>query len=206
MRSMFKSILALAASSVFLAGCGGGDGGLKNSNPGDNDVHVVVAFGDSITQGSECPCTPYPARAAGATGLSFVNCGIGASRAVDNVNRTKEAIDKYHPGFMVILYGVNDIIMAKPMGDIVNSVASMVRICKDNHVVPVVMTYPLPITGHEIFRPRVRTLNESLRSLDAKCINLESEFDCNPEFYMEDGLHPNDAGTALMALAVADLF
>lgn len=210
MRTMLKSVVLFVAASVVLAGCGGGGGGLKNSDPGNNDVNVVVALGDSITQGSECPCTPYPARAAGATGLTFVNCGVGGSRAADNVGRAKQAIDKYHPGFMVILYGVNDIIMSRGIGSIVSALGAMVDTCKENHVVPVLMTYPLPITGHEIFQPRTRTLNEQIRSLASskgvKCVNLESEFDCAPELYMEDGLHPNDAGTGLVALAVADLF
>ena len=210
MRRMFKSVVGVMTFAAFLVGCGGGGGGLKNSNPGDNDVKVVVAFGDSITQGSECPCTPYPARASAATGLTFVNCGVGGSRAADNVGRTKQAIDKYHPGFMIILYGVNDIITSRSIGSIVDALGSMVDICRENHVVPVLMSYPLPITGHEVFRPRTRTLNEKIKSLASskgvKFVNLESEFNCSPEFYMEDGLHPNDAGTALMALAVADLF
>ena len=37
---------------------------------------VVTAFGDSITMGNMCSCTPYPARLAGLIGKTAVNAGI----------------------------------------------------------------------------------------------------------------------------------
>lgn len=204
--SFFAASLALA-----LFGCGGGDGGgLSNKDPGNNDVNVVVAFGDSITQGSQCPCTPYPARLGGMIGKSVANAGIAGSVATENVGRTQSAIDKYHPGFMLILYGVNDVIHGHALDGVVAALDQMVNICLDNHVVPVLATYPHPITSHAIFGPRTARLNELIKSLASsrgvKCVNLESEFNANPEWYMPDGLHPNDAGTQVMALAFADLF
>ena len=60
--------LGLALGLWCMAGCddgGGGGGGLSNKNPGSNDLNVVVAFGDSLTQGNMCDCAPYPSRLAG---------------------------------------------------------------------------------------------------------------------------------------------
>ena len=201
------SILAILA---LLTACGGGDHGLTNNDPGDNNVGVVAAFGDSITAGSECACTPYPARLAGLIGKSVPNFGIGGSAAVNNVGRTKDVIDKVHPGFMIILYGVDDVIHAYGIGSIISALDQMVDICKRNHVVPVLATYPRPITGHAVFGPRTRALNDEIRSLASSkgvhCVDLYNEFDANPDLYEPDGLHPNDAGTQIMALAFADLF
>ena len=208
-----SAVSSLFATSIALSlfGCGGGDGGgLTNKNPGNNDVNVVVAFGDSITQGSECPCTPYPARLAAMIGKSVANTGIGGSTAEDNVSRTQSAIDKYHPGFMLILYGVNDVIHGHGLDGIIAALDRMVSICLDNHVVPVLATYPQPITGHRIFAPRTVALNTQIKALASsrgvKCVDLEAEFNMNPEWYMPDGLHPNDTGTQVMAIAFADLF
>ncbi|MBQ7251751.1 MAG: SGNH/GDSL hydrolase family protein [Kiritimatiellae bacterium] len=201
-----------AAAAIVLSGCGhDGGGGLSNKDPGNNDVNAVVAFGDSITQGSECPCTPYPARLAGLTGKSVANCGISGSRASDNVSRTQSAIDKYHPGFMIILYGVNDIIHGGGAGTVAAAVGGMVSICKENHVVPILATYPLPIAGHRIFSGGTQAANAAIRSIASdnglKCVDLEREFSGREEqWLMEDGLHPNDTGTQMMALAFADLF
>lgn len=208
--SFFPALCVAAA--IALSGCGhDGGGGLSNKDPGNNDVNVVVAFGDSITQGSECPCAPYPARLAGLTGKSVANCGIGGSRASDNVGRTQSAIDKYHPGFMIILYGVNDVIHGAGAGTVSAAVNGMVSICKDNHVVPVLATYPVPIDGHRVFAGGVEAINDAIRAIASangiKCVDLAHEFaGREPEWMMPDGLHPNDTGTQMMALAFADLF
>lgn len=208
----FLSLAFTASAALFLSGCGhDGGGGLSNKDPGNNDVGVVVAFGDSITQGSQCACTPYPARLAGLTGKAVANCGIGGTTAADNVDRTQSAIDKHHPGFMIILYGVNDVIHGAGAGTVAAAVNGMVSICKRNHVVPVVATYPIPRAEHQTFSGGVKSINEAIRSLASdngiKCVDLEHEFEGREEeWLLPDGLHPNDTGTQMMALAFADLF
>ena len=210
-RRLFPALFSLVFASALMGGCGGGDGGgLSNDSPGNNDLNTVVAFGDSITQGSECPCAPYPARLAGMIGKNVVNCGIGGSTARGNEGRAQSAIDAYHPAFMLILYGVNDVIHGGDAASIAASVNAMVAACKANNVVPVLATYPIPIAGHAAFSGGTRSLNRALRDVASAqgihCVDLEGEFSGRPDLYMPDGLHPNDAGTALMALAFADLF
>lgn len=205
------SVLVVLIACAGLSGCGNdGGGGLKNKDPGPNDLNVVVAFGDSITKGSECPCVPYPTRLSGLIGKTVYNTGVPGSRANSNVGRTQQAIDKYHPAYMLILYGANDMIMSEGVGSTISSVSQMVTICKDNQVLPVVATYPVPITGHSLFAFPMTLLNEGIREIaraeGLKCVDLEREFDMDPLLYMGDGLHPNDAGTQIMALAFADLF
>ena len=198
--------------TVFLAGCGGSGhaGGLRNGDPGDNDLNVVVAFGDSLTHGSECECPPYPRRLDALIDKTVLNTGVSGGEATDNIGRTQEAIDKYHPAFMLILYGVNDIILSAEIGTIVDALDQMVVICEENNVVPVLATYPEPIEGRALFAPRTLLLNEGIRELakahGIKCVDLEREFDADVDLYEPDGLHPNDAGTQVMALAFADLF
>ena len=214
--------LAIATGGGFLIGCGSGDDKLENKNPGINDLNVVVAFGDSITQGSECACVPYPARLSGMIGKIVYNTGVGGSSAQGNVGRTQSAIDKYHPAYMLILYGINDIIHSHGVTPTIGAVNQMVLICKQNNVVPVVATYPVPILGHELFAYNTQLLNDGIRAIaDAegiKCVDLEMELagepdpanpeetDADPALMEPDGLHPNDAGTQIMALAFADLF
>ncbi len=210
MQKTLKGIVCLVGLAIMLAGCGGDGGGLTNSDPGNNDVNVVVCFGDSITMGNQCACEPYPGRLSRMIGKTCVNCGIGGSTAVNNVGRCQEAINKYHPGFMLILYGVNDIIHGGSINGIIGALDQMVEICKSNHVVPVLATYMKPTTGHIIFGGRTLALNIQIRALASSKgiakVDLEGEFKGNPDWYEPDGLHPNSAGTEAMALAFADLF
>lgn len=218
------SALAVSLVCGLMIGCGGGDSALSNPDPGVNDLNVVVAFGDSITQGSECPCVPYPARLSAMIGKVVYNTGIGGSKATSNINRTQQVINKYHPAFMLILYGVNDVIHSIDRNAIIGSLNQMVNICKANHVVPVLATYPMPIAGHKFFAGSTIRLNGSIRdlatALGIRCVDLEKEFStgydttdplrtrpiADSSLYMADGLHPNDAGTQVMAMAFADLF
>jgi len=212
MRHTHIQILVLTLWIVGLVGCGGGGGGggINNSDPGDNDLNSVIAFGDSVTKGSDCSCTPYPTRLAGHIGKSVHNTGLAASRATQNVSRTQEAINKYPSAYMLILYGVNDVIHGQEIDGITAALGEMVDICKENHVVPVLATYPEPIEGHELYAMRTLQLNQSIRELaSAKgihLVDLEMEFNADPLLYEGDGLHPNSEGTEIVAMAFADLF
>ena len=90
------------------------------------------------------------------------------------------------------------------------SLERMVAISQDNHVVPVLATYPQPIGDRALFAEKTLLLNTGIRDLaktaKIKCVDLEREFAAEPELYEDDGLHPNDAGTEVMAQAFADLF
>ena len=129
MHKSIKGIICLVGLAFMLAGCGGDGGGLSNGDPGNNDVNVVVCFGDSITQGGQCACEPYPSRLSRMIRKSCVNSGLGGTVAVENVGRCQDAINKYHPGFMIILYGVNDIIHGGDIGGIVGALSAMVDTC-----------------------------------------------------------------------------
>ena len=203
--------LAMLAGCGLPAGCGGGGGGgLSNKHPGDNDVNVVACFGDSFTDGVVCACPPYPSRLAGMIGKTIVNAGIHGTLAADNVGRAQAVIDQYHPGFMLILYGVGDIIHGFGAGSTAAAIGQMVEICRQNDVVPVLATYPIPMGDHQAFANGTTLHNSRLRSLakeeGLECVDLEAEFNEDPDLYEADGLHPNDAGTQIMAMAFADLF
>ena len=222
MKNSARRWLGAALGIWCLAGCGGGSGGgLSNKDPGTNDLNVVVAFGDSLTQGNRCACPPYPERLAGQIAKTVYNTGVGGTIAQFNVERSQAAIDRFHPAFMLILYGVGDVIHGFGTSSIVDALRQMVSICRENHVVPVLATYPIPFGDHGAFAEGTRALNQGIRALTSEmsvpCVDFAVEFEettdpvtgmsgTDPSLIVEDGLHPNDAGTQIMALAFADLF
>ena len=213
-RRVYALLLCAALAGGFAAaGCGGGGhDGLKNDDPGDNDKNVVIAFGDSLTAGETQPA--YPALLSGMIGKTVTNDGSYGSTAAAGAGRCSRVIANRKGAYMLILYGINDLLFGRSTSNIAGSLEKIVNTCKNNHVVPVLATYPIPIHGHEIFAGGTYRLNNAIRNLatvhNIKCVDLEQEFldggDPDPALYMEDGLHPNAEGTKVMALAFADLF
>ena len=150
------------------------------------------------------------------------NTGIGGSKAGGSIGRAQSVIDKYHPAYMLILYGVNDVIHGRNVSGILSALTQMIYVCRQNNVVPVMATYPVPMAGHQLFASTTTAPNQGIRTIAAaeglKCVDLELEFAfetegaapgwvvTDPNLMEPDGLHPNDAGTQIMALAFADLF
>jgi lysophospholipase L1-like esterase len=207
-------VCAALAGGFCAAGCGGGSGGggLKNDDPGDNNTNVVIAFGDSLTAGEVQPA--YPAILSGLIDKVVTNDGVYGSTAASGAGRCASVIANRKGAFMLILYGINDLMFGRSTDQIYGSLESIVNTCRNNHVVPVLATYPIPIRGHEIFAGGTYRLNNAIRSLaaayDLKCVDLEKEFmdgsDPDPDLYISDGLHPNAEGNHIMALAFADIF
>lgn len=213
MNGRWIRLVAMGLLSAGLVGCSdddGGGGGLKNNDPGGNDLNVVVTFGDSLTQGNYCSCPSYPSRLAGMIGKAVYNTGVSGSMASENIERTQGAIDRFHPAFMLILYGYNDIVHSFGVSSTIEALDQMVEICKENHVVPVLATYPEPIGDHAAYAPTVLVLNSKIRALanthGISCVDLQPEFANSTTLLEDDGLHPNDAGTQVMAISFADLF
>ncbi|MGD9612154.1 MAG: SGNH/GDSL hydrolase family protein, partial [Kiritimatiellia bacterium] len=180
----FRPRWAALLAGAWLVGCGGGGGGLSNENPGANDVRVVAAFGDSLTMGNVCACAPYPARLAGLIGKTVVNAGINGTMAREGVNRIQGVLAGNRPGFLLILYGVNDGIHGQSLDGTVAALRKMVATCRDGQVVPVLATYPIPFGGHGAFADRTIALNAGIRALAKElrvpCVDLEKEFAGSP--------------------------
>ncbi len=192
------------------AGCGGeGDSRLQNHDPGGNNPDVVVAFGDSITQGHYCD-TPYPMRLGILTGKTVVNAGKSGTLALNSIGRARTQIDQNQPGAMLILYGIIDVVGGYDAAAVVDALRGMVRLCKDNQVVPVLATYPEPVGPSAGLAGAIHPFNVGIRNLAKEqgisCVDLEAEFEANPKLFESDGLHPNDLGMHAMAMAFGDLF
>jgi len=200
MRTMVAGWLLLA-----LAGCGGGSGTVDF---GSNDGRVIVALGDSIVQGVEGGGAPWPARLAGLSGKTVINAGVGGEESGGALNRCASLLATHRPGYLLILTGANDAIMGSSTAAAVENIRAMVQTAKANGSVPVVATL-LPMIGeHGIFDGAARRISAGLRTLaDAEgvaLVDLQSEFGEGAGLLIGDGLHPNDAGNQLIALAFND--
>ena len=203
----------LLCAVLMLAGCeGGGDSHLSDGHDfGPNNPNLYVAFGDSITAGSglASPSDCYSVKLAGMLNNTVINKGFPGYSSGDGLDVIYPILDDYQPGYMLILFGVNDIIMSYGAEVAVVNLRIMIQACQDNKTIPVIATLT-PVFGEHIsFSSGVNRLNGMIHQLcselDVALVDLNSAFDDNPIYIQSDGLHPNETGHALMAITFYDV-
>ncbi len=204
MRFPFRILSAAAVVAVgvaFFCGCedsGGGD------DVGDNNPDLVICVGDSITQGFRCDGAPYPSQLAAMCGKTVRNLGIGGARAAAGASRISSQL-ACKPGYVCIMYGANDAIMAggSSANSVKESIRSIIVACKNNKSIPIVATTPPMIWGHRIFDGGARAINEAIRNVakeeGARLVDVYGAFGTGEAYLVADGLHPNAAGAKLIA-------
>lgn len=207
------SIIAITTifglASVF-CGCDGGSDDSGSFDIGDNDPNLIVCIGDSITQGYACEGLPYPSNLAALTGKTVRNAGVGGTIMADGIASAKAALG-VKPGYMCIMYGANDAIHSIDPADIVNSLQTIIELCRENKTIPIVGLVP-PQTGeHAIFNPNVVDINVAIMNkcgaMGVICVNVYGAFGSTPEIYLtSDGLHTNPDGSMIIAQQFAACF
>lgn len=207
----FNSVISGALLVVIFAlqGCehGGGGGGIADGHDfGENDPNVYVAMGDSITHGYGAS-VPYPAVLSSMLGKTVINKGVDGAKASAGLSAVNGVLSTYKPGFLLILYGANDIIYSNDPAQVTELLRAIIRAAKENKTIPVIATCTPQITEHAVYNPGIISLNVRIRSMAAeegvKVVDLESSFAAHNEYYTSDGLHPNNTGHSVIA---ADFF
>ncbi|MBT3294349.1 MAG: SGNH/GDSL hydrolase family protein [Verrucomicrobia bacterium] len=187
---------------------------LPSHDFGDNDPDLYVAMGDSITKG--IGVAPYPAMLADLILKTVINEGISGEHAYEGAARVGAMLMQYKPGYLLILYGANDIVHRESTEDIVEDLRQIVNAARDVKAVPVLATLTPMVRSHRGFQGPVLALNARIRSLavaeDILLVDLEAVFDSfdddedpydldEDDLLQRDGLHPNETGNLEIALA-----
>jgi len=213
--------LCLVVATITMTGCD------DDSDPisviadihdfGDNNRDLIVVMGDSITSGIDV--TPYPQMMASLLSLVVVNEGSSGEHAYEGARRVGDVLELYNPGYLLILYGANDILHFRGADDIAEDLRTMVRAARAAKTIPIVATLTPMARTRGVFDEHTKSVNHFIRAMAAEenvtVVDLEIVFDGfdNDEdpFVMEaddllqwDGLHPNETGNWEIALAFAD--
>ena len=213
----------LVVLAVLVTGCD--DDGSDDAPPpiavthdfGANDPDLVVVMGDSITWGVNV--TPYPEMLASLLGTGVVNEGISGEHAYEGRARVNRVLAQYRPGFLLILYGANDILHFRGADDIVEDLRAMILAAKAAGTVPVIATLTPMARTRGIFDSATQDVSHFIRAMATEegvtAVDLSVLFDgfdndADP-YIMEaddllrwDGLHPNETGNWEIALAFED--
>lgn len=191
------------------AGCDDGDDKKKAPDVGDNDINTVLCIGDSITDGECAPAgAPYPSRLAALSGKRTINEGVCGSTTSTGVGRIGSLLERNNPGYVCILYGINDLTFGRGRTEMITNLRTMVQAAKGNKSVPILATLLPTYDSHGFIAGEVVKANDSIRQLardeGARLCDLEQEFGTDRSLIQPDGLHPSDAGNQVIAAAFND--
>ena len=195
-----------------LPGCeGGSDSHIGDGfDFGSNNSNIYVAIGDSITAGYGLSSSSeaYPAKLSGMLGKTVFNKGVIGSYSSYGADTVNSVLNSYKPGYLLILYGVNDLIMGYSTDSVLNNLSAMIGAAKNNQTIPVIATLTPVFGEHAYFEGSVVALNHGIRQLaseqDIHVADLENSFGWNPSYISADGLHPNSQGQDLIAVVFYD--
>jgi lysophospholipase L1-like esterase len=171
----------------------------------------VVFLGDSITQAWDLSFF--------FKGRPYVNRGIGGQTTPQILLRFRQDVIALKPDIVVILAGTND--LAENTGPtsleaIEDNLKSMVDLARKNGVRPILASV-LPAAAYP-WRPEIRPIDkilalnqwmkeyaetEGIGYLDYYSAMVTDQHGLKPEL-SGDGVHPNEAGYAIMASLVTD--
>jgi acyl-CoA thioesterase-1 len=181
---------------------------VQPEEPAD-DRPIILAFGDSLTEGSGLPPgSGYPEllqKELDEAGYEYrvVNAGLGGDTTAGGVARVNEAI-ALHPDLVILELGANDGLRGLPVDSMKANLEEMILAFKkaDADVVLAGMTLPRNYGADYI-----REFERVFPALAAKHkITLIPFFlegaGGRPEMNLEDGIHPNEEGYKLVTANV----
>ncbi len=130
---------ALTITLIMLMGCGESPPALT-SLPQDS---VILAFGDSLTQGVGAqPQHSYPTELARLTGRNIINAGISGETTSEGLQRLERVLFQERPDLMVLLEGGNDILRNQRSSRTKENLAQMIDVAKQQNVQIVMLGVP----------------------------------------------------------------
>lgn len=177
---------------------------------GTNNPNVYVAFGDSITYGSGVSGNDsYPTKLAIMMQRTVINEGYPGAESYVGAALVNDILNAYKPGFLLILFGVNDLIMGYGEDEAIGNLQYICQAAINNKTIPVLATLT-PVAGeHVIWASGVIRLNVLIRALAANMnvalVDLDAAFNWDTKYLLDDGLHPNVLGYNLMAVTFYDV-
>lgn len=194
-------LLAVAALALWVCGCEDDD---APPDFGENDPNVVVAAGDSLTQGG------YPSLLAAQIGKTVIDAGHGGYQTSSGLSVVNSALSRNKPGYVLIWYGANDVIHDLSHESIIANLRTMIQAAKANKTVPIISNCTPMYWGHDIFNGSVQLLNPKIAQLASEegitMVDMAGAFGTDTSYYVADGLHFNSAGDELVARTWAGAF
>jgi len=193
MRRLYGLIFALALSA-----CGEAPPRLPALGADD----VILSFGDSLTYGTGARAEEsYPAVLATLIGRTVVRSGVPGEVSAAGRKRLSAELERHQPKLLILCHGGNDLLRKRSLGALEENLRAMIADARARGVAVMLLGVPRPA----LFGLEAAEAYHTVAT--ATAVPLLA--DALPEILADnnlkaDPIHPNAAGYARLAQAVAD--
>ena len=189
----FYMILLVALVALSIAACGGK--GKERPLPAGS---VVVALGDSITQGvGASEQSAWPVLLARSSGWRVINAGVSSDTSAQALARLPALLREYKPALVIVSIGGNDFLRRQPSFATRANIAAILRSIRESGSRAVLIGVPKLTLGaalgifsdHELYEELAKEYGAPLLSDAWGDVMKQSRL-------MSDQIHPNAAGYA----------
>lgn len=195
MKAEFSCRMLLVAA---VAVCGCGRPSLRPLAP----EAVVVAFGDSLTEGvGAAEEESYPAVLATLLGRTVINAGVPGEVSEEGAERLPQVLRKHHPDLVVICHGGNDFLRRAEDAQVERNVQAMVEAAQAAGADVILLGVPRP----GLFLKVSPVYEAVARRQGVPCEKKALPKILGSPSLKSDAIHPNADGYRKLAEAVAAL-
>ncbi len=170
----------------------------------------IVAFGDSLTAGLGLPAhQSYPSllqEMLERDGYSYevVNAGVSGDTSAGGLRRLNWALAEGEVRFLILELGANDLLRGQPVAEMKKNLSRMIETAQARGAQVILAGMYAPTNTGAIYQKEVAEAFQSLaREHDVKLIPFFLDRVAGVEnLNLEDGIHPNAAGTKIVAETV----
>ncbi len=156
----------------------------------------VICFGDSLTSGTGASQGhDYPSRLAAAIDLPVINAGVPGDTTADALDRLDRDVLSRSPRMVLLTLGGNDLKNRVPREKAFSNLKTIVKTIQEAGALVVIGGVDVPLYGRG-FGEAYRVLAEETGSVLIP--NVYEDILGKPDL-MNDSIHPNDRGYAVMA-------
>ena len=167
-----------------------------------NDSDVIVAFGDSLTEGvGTNKENSYPSVLAKLSGLNVINSGVSGETTSEGLVRLPYVIEEYKPSLLILLEGGNDILQNQSPRTIEQNLEKMILMARNQGIQLVLIGVP----EKSLFSSSAPFYNDLAEKYDLVFDSSLIASLLRSPSKKSDSIHFNEEGYALLAEGIYDL-
>lgn len=163
--------------------------------------NTILAFGDSLTQGVGSETGGYVRMLSDKISLPIINKGISGDTTELALLRINEARAE-KPDIVIVFLGGNDALRRVPVDQTFNNLKTIIRAFQGDGALVLLVGVQGGIIGDKYRTPFANLAHDTGTAFDP---NILDGIFGNPKLMSDDGIHPNDAGYAIIADRIAQV-